>query len=118
MWEEYIIPLIVIAFVAGIVIGINITMLCSQRLTNNNNNPVIPYTHRTVQQQQPLPHHQQHAAPMQYPQGFHQHPNYINSELTTTELTANDFSNNRYKGMTNNNGRRRSNNNNGGLNYG
>tara|TARA_B100000902_G_scaffold387729_1_gene432281 strand:- start:891 stop:1247 length:357 start_codon:yes stop_codon:yes gene_type:complete len=118
MWEEYIIPLIVIAFVAGIVIGINLTMLCSQRLsnTNSNNNPITAYAPRNIQHQHPIQHHpQQHGtAPMQYPQGFHQHPNYVSSDMTTTELTANDF--NRYnKGIKN--GRRRSNNN-GGLNYG
>lgn len=110
MWEEYIIPLICIAFIAGIVIGINLTMLCSQRFSSKQQvaPPYMSYNNHPTQNYNSASSVQQ--APMQYPQGYLQHPNYSRHMSTTSELTANDFAGGGHKRAQ----RRRQS---GGLNY-
>ena len=95
MWEEYIVPLICIAFIAGVVIGINLAMLCSQRFSSKQQ-VTSPYIHaynntpgNLTQQTQNFP--GANSTPMQYPSGYLQHPNYSRHMHTTSELTANDF---------------------------
>tara|TARA_B100001094_G_scaffold261688_1_gene262570 strand:- start:6644 stop:7033 length:390 start_codon:yes stop_codon:yes gene_type:complete len=96
IWEEYLVPLICIAFTSGVVIGINIAMLCSTRFSSKQPMPQFmpaPYPNKYAnQQQQQINQNFQQSSPMQYPSGYLQHPNYqshINN--TTAELTANDF---------------------------
>jgi len=90
MWEEYIVPLICIAFIAGVVIGINLAMLCSQRLSSKQHAPT-PYANWTSAAANPTNITNFQQTPMQYPSGYLQHPNYSRHMSTTSELTANDF---------------------------
>jgi hypothetical protein len=105
IWEEYLVPLICIAFTSGVVIGINIAMLCSTRFSSKQPMPQFmpaPYPNNKYQQQQQVSQNFQQSSPMQYPSGYLQHPNYqshINN--TTSELTANDFRRQQTKLATN-----------------
>ena len=110
MLEEYLVPLICIAFIAGVVIGINLAMLCSQRFSSKQQIPPAYVNWNTGNTSSaPTPNFQN--APMQYPSGYLQHPNYSRHQMSTTqELTANDFSYNNRKQQQQH--RRR-----GGLNY-
>ena len=91
MWEEYIVPLICIAFIAGVVIGINLAMLCSQRFSSKQQIPPA-YVNWNTGNTTSTPAPNFPNAPMQYPSGYLQHPNYSRHQMSTTnELTASDF---------------------------
>lgn len=91
MLEEYLVPLICIAFIAGVVIGINLAMLCSQRFSSKQQIPPA-YVNWNTGNTTSAPTANFQNAPMAYPSGYLQHPNYSRHQMSTTqELTASDF---------------------------